>query len=64
MIGKTLNFVEVHINKKEFHTSKQPIGIHSVEINRIVISDKFKHSNKGNTYCIGYAEDNIKMMLR
>ena len=34
---------------KEFHASKQPVGIHSVDTDRIVISEKFKHNDKFNT---------------
>ena len=33
---------EIKINKKEFHRSKQPIYLNQDEINKIVISDKFK----------------------
>ena len=57
MSRKTLKFDDAEINKKEFHASKQPVGIHSADINRIAISDKFKHSNKGVKYFIGYAVD-------
>ena len=31
MSGKTLNFDEVNVNKKDFHASKQPIILNSVE---------------------------------
>ena len=30
-----------------------------VHINKIVVSDKFKHSNKGFKYLIGYKDDDI-----
>ena len=59
MSGMTLNFDNVEVNKKEFHACKQSIGIHSVDINRIVISDRFKHSDKSVKYFIGYVEDNV-----
>ena len=42
MSEKTLQFDNVEFNRKEFHASKQPIGIRSVNINRIIISDIFK----------------------
>ena len=35
------------------------LDIHSVDINRIVISDKLKHSDKGTKYFIGDTEDNV-----
>ena len=59
MSGKTLKFDDFEVNKKEFHASKKPIGIHSVDINRKVISDKFKHSDNSVKYFIGYAEDDV-----
>ena len=42
------------INKKEFHKSKQPVDLASVNIDQIVISGKFKHSDEGFKYFIGY----------
>ena len=33
--------------------------MHSVDINRLVISGKFKHSDKGVKYFTGYAEDDV-----
>ena len=58
MSEKTLKFNNVKINKKEFHKSKQAIDLDSVDTNKIVVSDKFKHS-EGFKYFIGYQEDEI-----
>ena len=41
---KTLKFGDVEVNKKEFHASKEPIALDLVDINQIVISDKFKNN--------------------
>ena len=46
MSEKTLKFSNIRVNKKEFHKSKQPIDLMSVNINQIVVSDRFKHSDK------------------
>ena len=46
MSEKTLKFNNIRVNKKEFHKSKQPIDLMSVNINQIVVSDRFKHSDK------------------
>ena len=54
MSGNTLKFDDVEVNKKKPHASKQPIGTHSVDINRIVISEKFNYSNKGGKYSVDY----------
>ena len=59
MSEKTLKFDNIRVNKKEFHKSKQPIKLDFVNINQIVISDKFKHSDDGFKYFIGYKEGKI-----
>ena len=59
MSEKTLNFKNIKLNKKEFQKSKQPIDLMPVNIEYIVTSDKFKHSDEGFTYFIGYQEDEI-----
>ena len=59
MSGKTLKFDNIVVNKKEFHASQQPIDLNLVDINKIVISDKFKHSDDGFKYFIGYRESEI-----
>ena len=46
MSQKTLKFNNIRVNKKEFHKSKQPIYLMSVNVDQIVVSDKFKHSDK------------------
>ena len=56
---KTLKFNNVKIDKKEFHKSKQAIDLDSVDTNIIVASDKFKHTEEGYKYFIGYQEDEI-----
>ena len=59
MSKKTLKFDNVEVNKKEFHTSKQPIALDLVNVDQILISDKFKHSDTGFKYFIGYRDDNV-----
>ena len=59
MSEKTLKFNNIKINKKEFHKSKQAIDLDSVDTDKIVVSDKFKHSEEGFKYFIGYQEDEI-----
>ena len=46
MSEKTLKFSNIRVNKKKFHKSKQPIDLMSVNIDQIVISDKFKHGDE------------------
>ena len=47
MSEKTLKFDNIRVNKKEFHKSKQPIDLKSVNVDQIVVSDRFKHSDNG-----------------
>ena len=39
----------------------QPIGLMSVHVDQIVVSDKFKHSDTGFKYFIPYQEGEIVM---
>ena len=56
---KTLKFDNIRVNKKEFHKSKQPIDLDLINVDQIVVSDKFKHSDDGFKYFIGYKEGEI-----
>ena len=52
MIEKTLKFDNIRVNKKEFYKSEQPINLDLTNINQIVVSDKFKHSDDGFKYLL------------
>ena len=53
---KTLKFDNIKVNKKEFDRSKQPINLDLVNVDQIVTSEKFKHSDDDFKYFIGYKE--------
>ena len=57
MSEKTLKFDNIRVNKKEFHKSKQPVNLDLLNVDQIVVSDKFKHNDYGFKYFIGYKED-------
>ena len=59
MNEKTLKFNNIIINKKEFHKSKKPIDLFSVNVNQIVVSDKFKHNKNVFKHFISYQEGKI-----
>ena len=59
MSEKTLKFDNIRLNKKKFHKSKQPINLDLVKVDQIVVSDKFKQSDDGFKYFIGYKEGEI-----
>ena len=54
MTEQTLKFNSIKVNKKQFHKSKQAIDSSSVIVDQIVVSDKFKYSDDGFKYFIGY----------
>ena len=58
MTKKTLKFNNIRVNKKKFHMSKEPIDLMSVNVDQIVVSDKFNH-NDGYKYFIGYQKGEI-----
>ena len=57
MTKKTLKFNNIRVNKKKFHMSKEPIDLMSVNIDQIVVPDKF--DNNGSRYFAGYQESEI-----
>ena len=57
MSEQTLKFGNIVVNKKEFHASKQAIALNSVKIGKILVSYKFKQSDDGFKYFIGYLHD-------
>ena len=63
MSEKTLKLKNIRINEKEFHKSKQSIDLMSVNLDQIIVSDKFKHSDQGFKYFIGFQEGEIVKLL-
>ena len=59
MTKKTLKFKNIRVNKKKFHMSKEPIDLMSVNVNKIVASDKFNHNEDYFKYFIGYQKGEI-----
>ena len=60
---KTLKFDKIRLNKEEFYKSKQPINLGLINVDQIVISEKFKHSDDGFKYFISYKEREIVKQL-
>ena len=57
MIEQTLKFGDIVVNKRGFHASKQTTALNLVNTNKIVVSEKFKHSDDCFKYFIGYLYD-------
>ena len=51
------------LSKKKFHNSKEPIDLLSVNVDQIVVSDKFKLNNQGFKHFIGYLKGEIPKPL-
>ena len=51
--------INIKVNKKEFYRSKQAIDLDLVDTGKIVVSDRFRHSEEGFKYFIGYQKDEI-----
>ena len=64
MSEKKLKFNNIKLNKKEFHKSKEPVDLLSVDVDQIVVSDKSKHNNKGFKHFIGNLEGGIVKPLK
>ena len=59
MTKKTLKFNNIRVNKKKFHMSKKAIDLMSVNVNKIVVSDKFNYNEDCFKYFIGYQKGKI-----
>ena len=59
MSEKTLKFDDIRVNKKAFHKSKQPINLDLVNVDQILISDKFRRGVDGFKHFICYEEVEI-----
>ena len=62
MSEQTLKFGDIVVNKREFHASKQAVPLNLVDTSKILVSDKFKHSDDGSKYFIGYLHDDDDVM--
>ena len=63
MSEKRLKSNNIKLNKKEFHKSKEPIDLLSVDLDQIVVSYKFKHNDEGFKHFIGYLENGFFKLL-
>ena len=59
MSEKTLQFNSIILKKKNFHRSKEPIDLLSIDLDQIVVSYKFKHNDESFKYFIGYLKGEI-----
>ena len=59
MSEKTLTFDNIRVNKKGFNKCKQSINLDLVNLDQIVMSNKFRHNDDRFKFFIGYNEGEI-----
>ena len=52
-----LNFGDTEVSKRMFYESKKAIKLSSVDVNKIVVSNKIKGNNEIVKYFIGYMDN-------
>ena len=61
---KKIKFGEKEVNKKEFYSSKQAISLDSVDLDKIVVSSKWKINETTYKYFCGYLNNDVIQPLR
>ena len=59
MSPKTIKFGDKEINRKEFYSSKQAIPLNSVDLDKIVVSSKWKISDTTSKYLCRYLNNDV-----
>ena len=59
MSSKKVKFGDKEVDKKEFYSSKQAILLDSVDLNKIVVSNKWKIHDTTYKYLCGYLNNDI-----
>ena len=59
MSPKTIKFGDTEINRKELCLSKQAIPLDSVDLDKIVVSSKWKISDTTYKYLCGYLNNDV-----
>ena len=59
MSSKKIKFGDKEVNKKEFYSSKQAISLDSVDLSKIVVSNKWKINDTTYKYLCGYLNNGI-----
>ena len=61
---RKIKFGDKEINKKEFYSSKQAISLDSVDLDKIVVSNKYKINNTTYKHICGYLNNDTIQPLR
>ena len=61
---RKIKFRNKQVNKKEFYSSKQAISLDSVDLNKIVVSKKWKINDTTYKHICGYLSNDTIQLLR
>ena len=64
MTLRKIKFGDEEVNKKEFYSSKQAISLDFVDLNKIVVSKKWKHNDTTYKHICGYLNNDTIQPLR
>ena len=64
MSSKKIKFGDKEVDKKEFYSNKQAIPLDSVDLDKIVVSNKWKISDATYKYLCGYLNNDVIQPLR
>ena len=59
MCSQKIKFGDKEIDKKKFYSSKQAISLDSVDLNKIVVSNKWKINDTTYKYFCGYLNNDV-----
>ena len=59
MSSRKIKFGDKEVDKKEFYSSKQAISLDSVDLSKIVVSNKWKINDTTYRYLCGYLNNNV-----
>ena len=59
MSSRKIKFGDKEVDKKEFYSSKQAISLDSVDLNKIVVSNKWKINDTTYKYLCGYLNNDV-----
>ena len=59
MCSRKIKFGDKEVNKKNFYSSKQAISLDSIDLTKIVVSNKWKINDTTYKYLCGYLNDDI-----
>ena len=61
---RKIKFGNKEVNKKEYYSSKQAISLDSVDLNKIVVSKKWKINDTTYKHICGYLNNDTIQLLR